>query len=478
MNVKNTIKSFTAVALSNCTTIISGLIVGFLIPKILTVEGYGFYKTFTLYATYIGFFSLGMIDGIVLDYGDKDLFKLSRKEFRGYFKWYLLIHCIFALILFSLCIFVNNYNLKFILIMSIINMIISNFIGYYQQISQFTQRFKEYSVRKIIQSILNILMTGILFWIYLAYGSINYEWHIITVVLVNAILFVWYLYTYRDITFGVSIKLSELKNQVLHLIKIGFPLLVANLCSTLILTLDRQFVNIFYSTSVYAVYAFAYSILALITVATSAFSTVLYPTLKRTTSETMKENFELLIMGILILVYGAATIYFPLNIFIKWFLPQYKDSLVIFRIIFPGLAISSSVTVVMHNYYKVLGKNLDYFKKTVIVLLISLFANTLTHLCFKSTLSISIASVVTMLFWYLYVERFFVNQYGYNGRKNFAYLLLMLIGFYYITLIENCFIGFGIYFLFYLLGTSAIYHNKLKFYMLKLIAKEKQIKNN
>lgn len=87
MQGKNkTLKSIIGVALSNCTTIVSGLVVGFLIPKILSIEDYGMYKTFSLYTTYIGFFSMGIIDGIVLDYGGKDYGQLKRSKFRSFFQ--------------------------------------------------------------------------------------------------------------------------------------------------------------------------------------------------------------------------------------------------------------------------------------------------------------------------------------------------------------------------------------------------------
>ena len=63
------IKNIIRVLLSNVATIISGIVIGFIIPKILSVRDYGMYKTFTLYMTYAGFFSLGIIDGIVLKFG-------------------------------------------------------------------------------------------------------------------------------------------------------------------------------------------------------------------------------------------------------------------------------------------------------------------------------------------------------------------------------------------------------------------------
>lgn len=467
MDIKNTFKNIAGIALSNCTTIVSGLIVGFLVPKMLSVEGYGLYKTFTLYTTYIGFFSLGMIDGIVLDYGDKDFDKLDRPTFRGYFKWYFLINSFFALIIFGIGVLIGNRDLKFILIMVSIYMIAVNFMGYYQQISQCTQRFKEYSVRKILQSVLNILIVGFLFAVYLKQGAIDYEWYIFLLILINVALTVWYIYTYREISFGKAAVLFELKSQVIHLIKIGLPLLVANLCSTLILTLDRQFVNILFNTSEYAVYAFAYSMLSLVTVATSAFSVVLYPALKRTTDETMKDNFDLLICAVLVLIYGAISIYFPMNFFIKWFLPGYADSLIIFRIIFPGIAISSAITVVIHNYYKVLGENYSYFKKTILVLLVSIGTNSIAYVCFKSTYAISIASIITMIFWYLYVERYFVERYMYNGKSNFFYLIAMIGGFYLITENQSQTLGFVLYLCFYILITMFIYHSKLKKYYLR-----------
>ena len=65
------LKNIIAVAFSNCTNIIAGVVVGFIIPKILSMDDYGYYKTFTLYTTYIGLFNLGLADGIVLKYGDK-----------------------------------------------------------------------------------------------------------------------------------------------------------------------------------------------------------------------------------------------------------------------------------------------------------------------------------------------------------------------------------------------------------------------
>ena len=88
------LKNIINVISSNIVTIASGIAVSFLLPKIISLSDYGFYKTFTLYFGYLGVLSLGVIDGIVLRYGEKDYTELDREKFRSYFIWYFIFHAI------------------------------------------------------------------------------------------------------------------------------------------------------------------------------------------------------------------------------------------------------------------------------------------------------------------------------------------------------------------------------------------------
>lgn len=453
------IRSVIQVMISNVTSIVSGVLVGFLLPKILSVESFGLYKTFTLYSTYLGLFSLGIIDGIVLTYGEKNYDELNRAEFCSYFKWYVLIHLLFGIVLCISTQFFSNNEVKYIICALAIYMISNNITGYFQQISQITMKFKELSIRKILQSLCNTLIILTLFIAFKNGFNITYHIYLNFWIAANVLLMLWYVYTYRDIVFSKAVPLKETKQQIVKLMLIGFPLLFANLCSSFILTIDRQFVNVLFSTTTYAIYAFAYNILSLVTIATSAIATVLYPVLKRTNGKSLKENYKYFIRIILIFIFGAMIIYFPLSIFIKFFLPKYIDSLAIFRIIFPGLAISSAITVVMHNYYKVFGDNLIFFKKSVVVLLVSGITNYIAYRIFRTDISISIASIITMVFWYIYVEDYFVKKYNYKREKNLIYMLLMMCVFYLITGILTEIFGFIIYLVLFV-SISYLFFNK------------------
>ncbi|MDE6584947.1 MAG: oligosaccharide flippase family protein, partial [Anaeroplasmataceae bacterium] len=289
----------------------------------------------------------------------------------------------------------------------------------------------------------------------------------------NYLLTLWYIFTYRKIIFGKMEKLKETFKEVFSLIKIGLPLLFANLSATLILTLDRQVVNMLFSNADYAVYAFAYNMLSLVTVAISAISTVIYPTLKRTSEETLKDNYSRLITIVLIFVNLTLCSYYPLCFIIDWILPKYLDSLVIFRIIFPGLAISSCITVIMHNYYKILGENKIYFIKSLIIIALSLVANIGAYFIRKSMLDISIASIIVMIFWNIFIERHFVKKFNIKWVKNFIYMLIMVVYFYLITFIENYYLGFALHCVSFVLITGLYYFMELK----QIIKKYKEKKD-
>jgi len=467
----NALRNIVRVTISNLATIFAGIIVGLIIPKVMPVDGYGYYKTFTLYVSYAGFFSLGIIDGVVLEFGGYNYDELDQKKFRGIFKWYLLVHLISDAALIVVAVFNRNTEYGFLLIMIALYITFNNLVGYFQQISQITQRFKEYSVAKMIQSLLKVVGGLIIMAIYyLTKELVDYRIYVALMTFGFAAVSIGYFFIYKRIIFGESDTLASTRPTVFFLSKTGFPLMFANLCATLILTSDRQFVNILFPNTEYAVYAFAYNLLSLITVATSAISTVLYPVLKRTTEDTLKENYSNLISTMLIFVFGALISYFPLYAFIGWFLPKYADSLIIFRVIFPGLAISSAVTVVMHNYYKTLGDNLKYFKKSVLILAVSAAANGIAYLMFKTTVSISVASIVTMLIWYVYIEQYFVNDYKYSRWRNLLYLIVAMGIFYSVTIIDNWIISGLLYCVLYVCLTICVQKDAIR-YAKRLIKK-------
>lgn len=468
---KKTLSSILKVSGSNILKLCAGVLVGFLLPKIIGVTDYGYYKTFTLYASYVGLLHFGFADGIYLKYGGENYEKLNKQVFRFYTSFLMGLEFIISFIGAIIALFVLAGELRFIFICLAVYLFTANIINHYQIISQITGRFNELSIRTVIQSIFTALAVIALWVIHHFSNTIgSYKIYTIIYVGINVLLTIWYIYTYKDITFGKQDRSH--KREIWQFIKLGFPLLLANLCSTLILNLDRQFVNILFDTDTYAVYAFAYNMLGLIMTAMSAISTVIYPTLKRTDEKTLKNSYTFLIETILIFVFVCLLVYFPLCWFINWFLPNYIDSLLIFRIILPGLAISSAITIVMHNYYKTMGKENVFFIKSIIILFLSAIANYVAYAIFKTTQAISASSIFVMVIWYIFIEIYFIKNYKIKWLKNFTYMLLMASGFYLITCWNIWWTSMLIYLTFLLVVTYGFYYKDINRIIKKLFKKE------
>ena len=441
MGNRKSITNILCVMLGNISTIISGVVMGFLLPKVLSLSDYGFYKTFTLYITYTGLFSAGIIDGIILKYGSNDYEELDRPLFRSYFKFFTALIATAAAAIIIVGLLFAEGDVQFIFMMVGIDMIAGNMTNYFRQISQITQRFQEYSRRIFLQSFIRILIILSMLFLFYAGYEVGYRLFLTLIVLSDVLLTLWYITTYHELVFGSYETLARTRPLIHSLIKTGFPLLFANLTVQIIMALDRQFVSWLFNKEEYAIYAFAYNMMSLVTVAISAISTVLYPTLKRTNPQNLKNNYGSLISIILMLVFGLLLLFFPLCWFLEWFLPQYTPSIEIFRIIFPGLAISSAISITMHNYYKVMNKSVVFFKKSVVILVLSAIANFAAYSCFRTMTAISKVSILTLLIWYFYAESYFVKDFGYNRWKNLSYLCLVMVLFYIISSVNQGLIG-------------------------------------
>ena len=463
-----TIKDIIKVSLSNILKLLSGVLVAFLLPKIIGLSDYGFYKTFTLYVSYIGLLTFGICDGIYLKFGGKSYEDLEKENFQTYTFILLILQIAMSILVmgFSLLFLTNEYKIIFLLLSAYITL--NNLVVYYQIISQTTSRFTELSIRTIIQSSLNVLLV-LLLWILYKFTTIGIVyWHfIIGLIVVNFLLLLWYMITYRSITF-IKLKFdNDVFKDILHFIKIGIPLMISNLCTTFILTIDRQFVSVLFSIETYAIYAFAYNMLVLITTTTTAIGSVIYPAFKQSTKEELETKYTNYIALITCFVVLTLLLYYPLSIFVDSFLPKYSDSLPIFRIILPGLVLSAPITIIMHNYYKVYGKNILFFVLDLIILGISIGANFIAYYCFGTTLAISVASVICITIWYAVIDYFLSKKKIRRNIKNYVFTILSLLCFYFITLIQIRWLGFLLQFVSTVSLILVFYWKQLKEFVFK-----------
>lgn len=423
------------VTISNICLLIAKVAIWLVIPRMLHVEEYGYYKIFTLYLGYASLLHLGFPDGILLYYGGKEYTKLDKRELRLNSRFFLFFQLISSLGLITIGLSMCADITQYVVCMIGFDLFFVNIATYYRFISQAVMRFKELVIRNIIQATLQILMIIVVYMIS-AYTSIqiNGRVFIFSVVTIDAIMFVWYIVTYSQMTFGKAMKINEGKKLICYFFTTGIVLTLAYQISHLIFVLDSQMVSVLFDLRSYALYAFSYSIISMVSSTINAVSTVLFPNLKKMTKENAIKRYPVLMNTISVFSCVMLIGYFPIVWFIRFYLPDYGDSLIYLKIILPGLVFSSCINLVLFTYFKVLNRLSSFLHISVAALALGAVTNYIGFLVYRDPISFSVASVITLIVWYILLEILMASIYKLHWKKNFFYILLQVVAFYYITL--------------------------------------------
>ena len=140
-------------------------------------------------------------------------------------------------------------------------------------------------------------------------------------------------------------------------------------------------------------------------------------------------------------------VFFPLCWIVNIFLPKYKSSLEVFRIVLPGLIFSSSVSVILNNFYKYENKVQRYFIGTASAIGFSVVLNFIAYYIWGTYLSISWVSMIALIYWYVISYFYFIKKYKVPFTINFLYIISISIVFYTVTKMVRNWIAAGIIYL-------------------------------
>jgi O-antigen/teichoic acid export membrane protein len=460
------------IVLSNLIHLLSGICVGLLIPKILGYNDYGFYKTFTLYISYLGLLHFGISDGVYFVFAGKNENEIDKKKVHSALSFLFFLELSFTIIgsIVSLSFIGFNYNYAIIFLLVSIYNIVTQMENVCSLLCQALKLFSFSSIVNIAKAIINILYVGT-FYI-LSKTSFGSNSNFITFSLLSILvsLFADFLYTLRlkKIIFSKGQQLNETIIDVKEYIRVGFPLLLANLTSNLLMSIDQQVISIFYPVSesnIYSIYSFAYTMLNVITLFTSAVSQVLFPYMRGKNKDNLIKNYSQL-SSIMDIFMGLACLsYFFLYWFINNYLSKYSASMPIFQIILPGLAINIPVAVIMHSYYKTFNKEKTYFIQNICILALAVLSDLLVYYLYikpysyNNPILISVTSFFVILVWYIVSESYLINHYKIKHWKNDVYLLTIILAFFFSSFTFTNVTGTLVYCAF-LLGISLCFYSK------------------
>lgn len=446
------------VIIGNLFKLISGLSIGLILPMYLSIEGFGYFRLFSLYLVYFGLFHFGFIDGIYIKYGGYNYSSIDKNDFRMYTRFFIIFQVIIAIIALFMAYYLFNGDRQFVFIILALNIVGINVFSYYQHLSQALSKFSELTLFNILFSLLSFIAVIVV----IISKNYNYRFYLFLVSIINYTLAIFYILRYRGIFFGKVNLTKESITKIKTLFIVGIPMLAAYLISIIMLNFSKQIVDWFYDIETFAMYSFAFSMMNLANVFIYAISTILYPILKRTEEHLMKKIYTDTIQLVLIITMFSLALYFPLTIFIDKFLPKYHDSLKILRVVLPSIVLVSSIQIVKLNYFRALGHTKNFLMSSLYSLAFTITSAAVAYIIFNEIIVIALSYVLSTLIWFYFTDYHFIKLYKVKVVRNYLFLIIGFGIFYILSGFSNHIFGMFIYTILITIAVYLMYQNRLK----------------
>ena len=407
----------------NIIVLLSSVFNSVVLPYFFTLEEYADFRTYFLYASFIGFLHFGFVDGVNIKYGGKSREDIKKSAMQSYFSFLFSFQIIFVILLLFISLLISD---KFILLvsLSVLPINLSSFIlFYYQAIGE----FKNYSRVSLFMPFTVVILSTLLILLNVK----TFEYYVLVMIL-GYVFSLIYIFKKENLKIKLLFKLSEYKETFLKYKSIflsGFYIMIGNVMFALFFDSGRWITKFFLSKDLFAIYSFSVSLLGIILIFISALNKTFYPYLSKNnnvdTVNRMKDVFY--VLGSLCL-----PLYFILHLVVQNYMPKYNASLSVSSILFtsiPGILIIKSIYV---NMYKVEKTEKLFMLHTAGYLFIAFLLSLLSFAWFGTVEVVAIGTVVSIYIWALF-PNFTFNT---SVLKEILFLVIVNFVFFQINFME------------------------------------------
>lgn len=430
---------------SNLLVAIMGFLNSFIFPKIMTIDDYAIYHTFTLYLNYIAFFHLGFPNGLMIKYAGKQYKDTIKSEYKAETYIILSVLSLFTAV-FIVIFFLTQNKMILYICLAIIP------IDYLGSIKALWQAWGEFSLFSKTNTILAVSIPLLALVYYFLFKKLPGNIYIIIYLIINWIVLAFVLR--KELSFVRKAKPSCLiSKKNLAIEKTGFGFLLGNYINTLFTSVDKQFVKCFFSNAEFAYYSFGMSLQALMAIFITSLAQPLFPMLAK--KEMNYEKYSTLKNLLLIFGSFSGCAYFFGSFAVKMFIGKYILSLNVIRIyflVFPALSVVNCLYI---NLYKLENRMKEYLATLIGIFAIAVLLNCMFVNNYGSFEGVAIATTITYYIWLIIgIARFQCISFT---KKDYGFIIVFIILFNSFTRINNDILGFFLYFVTFILIAFVFY---------------------
>ena len=164
----------------------------------------------------------------------------------------------------------------------------------------------------------------------------------------------------RKIVFARLVHIHTALTEMWLNVSVGINLTIANIMSMLILGIGRGIVDDIWGIESFGKISFSLSLTNFFLLFIQQVSMVLFPALRRTGEAQQKKIYNKLRVYLGLFLPAVFITYFPLKLFVGWWLPQYSESLKYLALLLPLCTFDGKMQMLCNTYLKVLRQEKSY----------------------------------------------------------------------------------------------------------------------
>ena len=352
-----------------------------IIPKVLGVEGYGYWQLIVFYATYLGMFYLGVNDGVYLKNGGKTLTEIDKPSISGISKLFFLIHSVLAVLLVLFIPHsVDNTDRQFVLTITAIYLPIINIKGLYGHLLQAVNNTKVYSKSLIYDKIVILfaVILGVVFQIN------NYRFYVVSYLVGGIVAAGYCCYEAREIIKVRGKPFGKLLPDIKDNIKVGTPLMLSSLTAIMITGITRQIIDMRWDIKDFSKISLSLTMMNFVLVFLNQSSLVLFPAIRKIQSKSQIELYAFVNKCLNIVLPIVFIFYVPIGSLLGMWLPNYAESVKFLGILLPICIFDGKMNLINNTYYKVLRMERNLFAINVITFAVNLIFSLISAYVFEN----------------------------------------------------------------------------------------------
>lgn len=364
---------------ANLLSLMVSVLSTFIIPKFFgeAIEQYGYLQIYIFYANYIAFLHFGWCDGIFLRDGGKPYSELNKPLYSGQFYLLTVFQALFILLSAGFgSILTKSTDYRFIFFAIAIHAFVYLPRRTLEYWLQTTNRVREYAFAATSGRIFYGLSIIVIFLFF----SKSYHWFVWAAIISDIPPLLILLWTCRDILRTKPAPLRAVLPEAKTNLCVGIKLMLANISSMLVTGIMQWGIQNKWDASTYGRISFTLSVSNLVLAFINAVALVLYPTLRQTDGNRLSGIYNVLRNLLMVPCLGCLVLYYPLELILSAWLPQYAEGMRYMAILFPMCIYAAKTTLLVQTYLNVyrmerttLGVNLIGVAFATLTMVLSVF---------------------------------------------------------------------------------------------------------